>query len=33
MVRGWSPSKIVSGSPNLQLIWSLLLQIKKGMKF
>jgi hypothetical protein len=33
MVRGWSPSKIVSGSPNFQPIWSLLLQIKKGMKF
>jgi hypothetical protein len=33
MVGGWFPSKIVSGSPNLQPIWSLLLQIKKGMKF
>jgi hypothetical protein len=33
MVRGWSPSKIVSGSPDLQPTWSLLLKIKKGMKF
>jgi hypothetical protein len=33
MVGGWFPSKIVFGSPNLQPIWSLLLQIKKGMKF
>jgi len=30
MVHGWSPSKIVSGSPNLQPTWSLLLRIKKG---
>jgi hypothetical protein len=30
MVRGWSPSKIVSGSPDLQPTWSLLLKIKKG---
>ena len=33
MVRGWSPSKFVSGSPDLQPTWSLLLKIKKGMKF
>ena len=30
MVRRWSPSKIVSGSPDLQPTWSLLLKIKKG---
>jgi hypothetical protein len=30
MVRGWSPSKSVSGSPDLQPTWSLLLKIKKG---
>jgi hypothetical protein len=30
MVRGWSPSKIVSGSLDLQPTWSLLLEIKKG---
>jgi hypothetical protein len=30
MVRGWSPSKIVSDSPDLQPTWSLLLKIKKG---
>jgi hypothetical protein len=30
MVRKWSPSKIVSGSPDLQPTWSLLLKIKKG---
>ena len=27
--RGWSPSKIVSGIPDLQPTWSLLLKIKK----
>jgi hypothetical protein len=30
MVRWWSPSKIVSGSPGLQPTWSLLQKIKKG---
>ena len=30
MVRGWSPSKIVSESPDLQPTWPLLLKIKKG---
>jgi hypothetical protein len=30
MVHGWSPSKIVSDSPDLQPTWSLLLKIKKG---
>ena len=30
MVRWWSPSKIVFGSPYLQPSWSLLLKIKKG---
>jgi hypothetical protein len=32
MVRGWSPSKIVSGSLDLQPTWSLLLRIKKFWK-
>ena len=30
MVRGWSPSKIVSGSPDFQPTWPLLLKIKEG---
>jgi hypothetical protein len=30
MVRGSSPSKILSGRPDLQPTWSLLLKIKKG---
>jgi hypothetical protein len=30
MVRGRSPSKIVSGSFDLQPTWSLLLELKKG---
>jgi hypothetical protein len=30
MVPGWVPFKIVSGSPDLQPTWSLLLKIKNG---
>ena len=30
MVRGWSPSKMVFDSPDLQPTWSLLQKIKKG---
>ena len=30
MVRGLSPSKIVSGSPDFQPTWPLLLKIKQG---
>jgi hypothetical protein len=33
MVLGWSPSNIVSDSPDLQPPWPLLLKIKRGTKF